>query len=228
MAVTRTLRNALASGRLAQAFNHMSDQVSRTNRAMRDLLANVSHELRTPLTSIQGFSQALVDGLPGDPQEAGAVINDEADRIRLLVDDLLYLSEIESGALRLDVRLTIETDDGALIYMTYGGVVMLSKEVGEALARGEALGPDGFPYFVTKMFTFDLWIAPAYMKEICMPPPPRMRFARSFCEISPSLGMMTVGSSPFASSGLASPVQFATPSFISAVTSWKRRSPRFR
>lgn len=90
-------------GRLAQAFNDMSDQVSRSNRAMRDLLANVSHELRTPLTSIQGFSQALVDGLPGDPKEVGAVINEEADRIRLLVDDLLYLSEIESGALRLDL-----------------------------------------------------------------------------------------------------------------------------
>ncbi|MGE3855651.1 MAG: sensor histidine kinase [Dehalococcoidia bacterium] len=90
-------------GRLAQAFNDMSDQVSRSNRAMRDLLANVSHELRTPLTSIQGFSQALMDGLPGDPKEVGAVINEEADRIRLLVDDLLYLSEIESGALHLDL-----------------------------------------------------------------------------------------------------------------------------
>ncbi len=90
-------------GRLAQAFNHMSSQVSRSNRAMHDLLANVSHELRTPLTSIQGFSQALVDGLPGDPRETGAVIHEEADRIRLLVDDLLYLSEIESGALRLEL-----------------------------------------------------------------------------------------------------------------------------
>ena len=90
-------------GRLAQAFNDMSDRVSRSNRAMHDLLANVSHELRTPLTSIQGFSQALVDGLPGDPKEVGGVINEEADRIRLLVDDLLYLSEIESGALRLEL-----------------------------------------------------------------------------------------------------------------------------
>ena len=90
-------------GRLAQAFNDMSSQVSRSNRAMHDLLANVSHELRTPLTSIQGFSQALMDGLPGDPRETGSVIHEEADRIRLLVDDLLYLSEIESGTLRLDV-----------------------------------------------------------------------------------------------------------------------------
>ena len=103
-------------GRLAQAFNHMSSQVSRSNRAMHDLLANVSHELRTPLTSIQGFSQALLDGLPGDPKETGAVIHDEADRIRLLVDDLLYLSEIESGALRLELH---EVDIDAIL----GGAV---------------------------------------------------------------------------------------------------------
>jgi signal transduction histidine kinase len=90
--------------RLAAAFNLMSSRVSRSNRAMRDLLADVSHELRTPLTSIQGFSQALVDGVADDPRSAGALINEEASRIRLLVDDLLYLSEIESGTLHLDLE----------------------------------------------------------------------------------------------------------------------------
>src|SRR5690606_26352640 len=43
-------------GRLAQAFNLMSERVSRSDQSMRELLANVSHELKTPLTSIQGFS----------------------------------------------------------------------------------------------------------------------------------------------------------------------------
>ena len=54
-----------------------------------------------------------------------------------------------SGVLRLDVRLTIETDDGAQIYMTYGGVVVGSKEATEALARGEVLTDKGLPYFIT-------------------------------------------------------------------------------
>src|SRR5438067_46939 len=49
-------------GRLANAFNAMAQQVSSSDRTMRDFLANVSHELKTPLTSIQGFSQALIDG----------------------------------------------------------------------------------------------------------------------------------------------------------------------
>ncbi|GMU41619.1 MAG: hypothetical protein AMXMBFR23_24850 [Chloroflexota bacterium] len=89
-------------GRLAEAFNLMSSRISRSDQSMRDLLANVSHELKTPLTSIQGFSQAIVDGIGGDPKEAASLIHTEAERIRVLVDDLLYLSEIESGTLRLD------------------------------------------------------------------------------------------------------------------------------
>ncbi len=91
-------------GRLAEAFNTMSSRLSRSDRSMRDLLANVSHELRTPLTSIQGFSLAITDGIAEDPREAAALINDEAERIRLLVDDLLYLSEIESGTVHLEIE----------------------------------------------------------------------------------------------------------------------------
>ena len=130
-------------GRLAQAFNDMSSQVSRSNHAMHDLLANVSHELRTPLTSIQGFSQALMDGLPGDPRETGGVIHEEADRIRLLVDDLLYLSEIESGALRLD-RDRVDVD--ALLE---GSVLRFRFQAEEAHVTlrtqldGEAVHADG-------------------------------------------------------------------------------------
>ena len=91
-------------GRLAQAFNHMVRQVGRSHRTLREFLANVSHELKTPLTSIQGFSQAMVDGAlerPDDFAEAGRIINQEAVRMRSLVDDLLYLSQVEAGEVSL-------------------------------------------------------------------------------------------------------------------------------
>jgi two-component system sensor histidine kinase ResE len=87
-------------GRLAQAFNNMANQVSRSHRTLREFLANVSHELKTPLTSVQGFSQAMIDGAlnkPEDYTEAARIINDEALRMRGLVDDLLYLSQVEAG-----------------------------------------------------------------------------------------------------------------------------------
>ena len=85
----------------------------------------------------------IVNILPGGwvkgPRISGKIIAPGGDWIRTT----------PSGALRLDVRLTIETDDGAQIYMTYGGVVVGSKEAGEALARGEILTEKGMPYFIT-------------------------------------------------------------------------------
>jgi signal transduction histidine kinase len=87
-------------GRLSEAFNAMAREVNSSQRMMRDLLANVSHELKTPLTSIQGFSQAIIDGEITDQdayKDSVKIINEEAVRMRGLVDDLLLLSQIESG-----------------------------------------------------------------------------------------------------------------------------------
>jgi two-component system sensor histidine kinase ResE len=78
----------------------MAHQVGSSYSTLRDFLANVSHELKTPLTSIQGFSQAMTDGSvhrQEDFVEASRIINDEAVRMRDLVDDLLYLSQVEAG-----------------------------------------------------------------------------------------------------------------------------------
>lgn len=91
--------------RMARTFNTMAQEVGRTHRAIRDLNGNVAHELKTPLTSIQGYSQAILDGVTRTPEEvqrAARVINEEAERMRQLVEDLLYLSRLESGQLRLE------------------------------------------------------------------------------------------------------------------------------
>jgi signal transduction histidine kinase len=84
---------------LATSFNRMSQEVEQSQQSLRDFLADASHELRTPLTSIQGFSQALLDGTLHDSSgaaEAGRIINEESLRMRRLVEDLLYLSRVES------------------------------------------------------------------------------------------------------------------------------------
>ena len=100
-------------GRLANAFNEMAQQVNRSHRMMRDLLGNVSHELKTPLTSIQGFSQALQEGAISSEEEyreAGRIINEEAERMRRLIDDLIELSRLESGQATVQ-RDTIDLED---------------------------------------------------------------------------------------------------------------------
>jgi signal transduction histidine kinase len=86
--------------RLAQDFNRMAQQVQAGLDAQRDFVANVSHELKTPLTSIQGYSQAILDGIAADPQSvqrSAGIIQDEAERMGRLVTELLDLARIESG-----------------------------------------------------------------------------------------------------------------------------------
>jgi len=89
---------------VATAFNRMSTEVLRTQQAQRDFVANVSHELKTPLTSIQGFSQAIVDGAAGDDagvRQAAGVIHAEAERLRRLADDLLELARLDAGQITM-------------------------------------------------------------------------------------------------------------------------------
>ena len=85
---------------LARTFNTMADQVEAAQQSQRDFVANVSHELKTPLTSIQGFSQALLDGTastPGATTRAARVIHEEAERMRRMVDELLILARFDAG-----------------------------------------------------------------------------------------------------------------------------------
>jgi len=95
---------------LAQSFNDMIARVRASQQAQRDFVANVSHELKTPLTSIQGFSQAILDGTAADPDSVGRaahIINDEASRMRRLVDGLLDLARLDAGQSALQ-RVPIE------------------------------------------------------------------------------------------------------------------------
>jgi signal transduction histidine kinase len=86
--------------RLALAFNSMAREVGRSQLQTRALIANVSHDLKTPLTSILGFAQALRDGEAvevEEVQELSGIIHEEAERIFAIVEDLLYLSQLEAG-----------------------------------------------------------------------------------------------------------------------------------
>jgi len=65
-----------------------------------DFVANVSHEIRTPLSMMQGYSEALLDGMAATPEEQAElvqVIHDESLRMTRLVRDLLDLARMEAG-----------------------------------------------------------------------------------------------------------------------------------
>ena len=89
---------------LAESFNQMTEEVQKQQAALRDFLANVSHDLQTPLTSINGFSQALMDGTVDDDESqatAYRIIEEESRRLLRLVEGLLDLSRMEAGQLEL-------------------------------------------------------------------------------------------------------------------------------
>jgi len=70
------------------------------DKLRKDFLANVSHELRTPISMLQGYSEALTDGVVQSEEERieiAKIINEESQRIGRLVNELLDLARMESG-----------------------------------------------------------------------------------------------------------------------------------
>ena len=88
-------------GLLAVEFNRMASEVKRSAQLERDILANVSHDLRTPLTLIKGYAETVRD-ITGDNAEQRNeqcnIIVDETDRLSGLVNSVMELSKVSSGA----------------------------------------------------------------------------------------------------------------------------------
>ena len=86
---------------MGATLNYAAKELSKVETLRRDLIANVSHDLRTPLTMITGYSEVMRD-LPGEnTPENVQVIIDEANRLTTLVNDMLDLSKMQSGAQKL-------------------------------------------------------------------------------------------------------------------------------
>ena len=73
----------------------------------QEFVANVSHELRTPLSLIKSATETLIDGAKDDPAAMARfleIIDRHANRLTLLIDDLLLLSSLDSGFMRLQLQ----------------------------------------------------------------------------------------------------------------------------
>jgi two-component system phosphate regulon sensor histidine kinase PhoR len=99
-------------GILARSLNSMADKLQLRLNDMKkldnmrsDFVANVSHELKTPLTSIKGFIETLEGGALDDRENAIrflAIIKKHAEGLSNITDDLLKLSELETGKDRIE------------------------------------------------------------------------------------------------------------------------------
>ena len=120
--IKTTIANALRQQRLSVENKRLVDDLQRSNKllfeaneelrkateAKSEFLAHMSHELRTPLNVIIGFSELMIDRVPGEiNEEQRHCLNDILDsgkHLLNLISDVLDLSKIESGKMKL--RLT--------------------------------------------------------------------------------------------------------------------------
>ena len=118
-------------------------------------LNTVSHELRTPITSIRAFSELMArkDAEPAKAREWSAVINEEAERLNRLVDDLLDVSRIESGKRLSVVKRPVELKplvDRSLALFLAQSAHPLKLSLNADLTLAE-LDPDRFEQILTNL-----------------------------------------------------------------------------
>jgi signal transduction histidine kinase len=98
---------AIENARLFDEIQDKSRQLAEASQHKSQFLANMSHELRTPLNAILGYTELLVDGVYGDmPDKALGVLKrleSNGKHLLGLINDVLDLSKIEAGQLKLDL-----------------------------------------------------------------------------------------------------------------------------
>lgn len=107
LTVSPLIRNMKSHGSVI--IFHDITMLKRLENMRKDFVVNVSHELKTPLTSIRGFAETLIDEGIDDRENALrflGIIKNNSERLSRLVEDLLTLSNIEMGKLRLDKKKT--------------------------------------------------------------------------------------------------------------------------
>ena len=95
------VRSSDELGELAQAFNKMSSELSRSVNSRKQMTADIAHELRTPLSLILGHAEAVHDGVLPPTRENFEIIREEATRLEHLVNDLRILSLADAGELSI-------------------------------------------------------------------------------------------------------------------------------
>jgi len=110
-----------------------NEELQRATQAKSEFLANVSHELRTPLNVIIGFSQLIIDGVPGKiNQEQRQCLSDiltSSEQLLDLINDVLDLSKVESGKMGLRLTDTVLADVIEWVAGTMAPVFTSKKQI---------------------------------------------------------------------------------------------------
>ena len=128
-------------GELARGFDRMRVQLAQLDTARKEFIANASHELRTPLFSLGGFLELMADEELDDATRAEFVstMREQVDRLTKLATDLLDLSRMDAGRLRVAVEHVELADTARTLVDELRGLAETSGHPLELDVDGEPL-----------------------------------------------------------------------------------------
>ena len=129
-------------GQLARAFERMRQRLAGLEHARREFIANASHELRTPLFSLGGHLELLLDEDLDDStkREFLGRMREQVDRLTKLAGELLDLSRLDAGRLRVDRDPVDLARVAELIVEEFEAVAQASEHRLEPEIDGSAIG----------------------------------------------------------------------------------------
>jgi two-component system phosphate regulon sensor histidine kinase PhoR len=121
------------------AIFHDTTDLKKLEQVRKDFVANVSHEIKTPVTAIRGYADALLDGALEEKENSRRFIRTiraHGERLGRLVDDLLTLSKLELGVIKIiksevDIQKIIDSVIDTLKINAEAKGLALKKSVGE-------------------------------------------------------------------------------------------------
>ena len=93
-------------GALTDAINDMSVKIGAAAKTQAEFISSVSHELRTPLTAITGWGETLLydEAIQGDSRRGVEIISKEANRLTIMVGELLEFTRMQGGRFNLNME----------------------------------------------------------------------------------------------------------------------------
>jgi signal transduction histidine kinase len=112
---------------LDECFIAMTKSIQKYNDSQQKFLQNTSHELKTPLMSIQGYAEAIKDGIIKEEEmnEALEVIIEQSQRLKGIVEELIYLTRMENSEEKLNLECTNLKE---LVYSVCQSIKLMAEE----------------------------------------------------------------------------------------------------